>query len=141
MDQDLYLYPTTLEGRFVNHSCNPNAGLRDNRHMIALRPIEAGEEIRFDYSTCMSERLWTMHCRCGESNCRTVIRDFHDLPDETRRRYIALGIVQRFIIEEISHLADRRKLIRAATSDPGDAQTNETAKAVSVRRLPTTTTR
>ena len=76
--------------------------------MIALRDIEAGEEIRFDYSTCMSERLWTMRCRCGEANCRGIVRDFHDLPAEIRRRYLAAGIVQRFILREISDAAARR---------------------------------
>src|SRR5947209_7244643 len=34
--------------RFVNHSCNPNARGCD-RHDIAIRVIEAGEEITVDY--------------------------------------------------------------------------------------------
>ncbi|MGI8604216.1 MAG: SET domain-containing protein [Verrucomicrobiales bacterium] len=101
MDRDLYLYPVTLEGRFVNHSCAPNAGLREDHQMIALRDIEPGDEIRFDYSTCMSEQFWTMDCYCGERGCRGVITDFHELQPSLQAHYLSLGVVQRFIIREI----------------------------------------
>lgn len=82
---------------FINHSCNPNAGVATGRRLVALRDIAAQEEIRFDYSTTMDEDLWTMICCCGEQDCRSVIRDFKYLPDDTRLRYIALGVVPRFI--------------------------------------------
>lgn len=101
LDRDLYLYPETLEGRYINHSCEPNAGLREDLEMLALRDIAAGEEICFDYSTCMSEQDWTMICQCGTAQCRKIIRDFHDLPTELKHRYLRLGIVQRFIVREI----------------------------------------
>jgi uncharacterized protein len=107
LERDLYLYPTTLEGRFVNHSCNPNAGLREDRQMVALRTIQPGEEIRFDYSTCVSEQMWTMECRCGEPSCRGVIGDFHDLSPGLQERYVRLGVVQRFILNEIYERARR----------------------------------
>ena len=32
--------------RVVNHSCEPNAGLRSDRLLVALRPIAGGDEIR-----------------------------------------------------------------------------------------------
>lgn len=101
LDRDLYLYPETLEGRYINHSCEPNAGLREDLEMLALRDIAVGEEICFDYSTCMSERDWTMSCQCGTSQCRKIIRDFHDLPTEIKHHYLQQGIVQRFIVREI----------------------------------------
>ncbi len=95
-------YLDTMEpGRYTNHSCDPNAGIVDDRVLTALRPIEPGDEIRFDYSTTMSEDHWTMECRCGEPFCRRVILDFHHLPVIAQNRYLQLGIVQSFIVEEV----------------------------------------
>jgi hypothetical protein len=91
---------TRPPGRFTNHSCSPNAGVARDRVLVALRNIPAGEEIRFDYSTTMSENHWTMVCRCSGPECRRIIRDFHLLPNALQMRYIELGIVQSFIVRE-----------------------------------------
>ena len=101
----LHLVPP---GRYLNHSCDPNAGIADDRVLIALREIVPGEEIRFDYSTAMREDHWTMECRCGEYLCRRVVLDFHHLPPITQNRYLQLGIVQRFIVDEVRRRAPRR---------------------------------
>ncbi|MFA6287459.1 MAG: SET domain-containing protein-lysine N-methyltransferase [Opitutaceae bacterium] len=87
---------------FTNHSCEPNAGVRDDTDMYALRKIRKDAEIRFDYSTTMSEGRWTMACLCGTESCRGVVGDFHALPDEVQRRYIGLRTVQRFILGEVA---------------------------------------
>ncbi len=97
---DEYL-DTMPPGRYTNHSCDPNAGIAHDRVLIALRPIAAGEEIQFDYSTTMSEDYWTMECHCGRPGCRRVILDFHHLPVITQNRYLQLGIVQRFIVDQV----------------------------------------
>ena len=99
-------------GRYLNHSCDPNAGVLNDRTLIALRPIAPGEEVRFDYSTAMREDHWTMECRCGEYLCRRVVLDFHHLPPITQNRYLQLGIVQRFIVDEVR----RRSPARRATA-------------------------
>ena len=99
----------TPPGRYLNHSCDPSAGLLDDRVLIALRPIVPGEEIRFDYSTAMREDHWTMECRCGEYLCRRVVLDFHHLPPITQNRYLQLGIVQRFIVNEVRRRAPARR--------------------------------
>jgi uncharacterized protein len=87
-------------GVFANHCCEPNAGLRDLVSGFALRPIARGEEILYDYSTTMSEQKWTMRCHCGAPSCRGVVGDFHDLPAELQREYLAMRIVQPFIVAE-----------------------------------------
>lgn len=87
-------------GVFINHSCDPNAGVVDDVTVVALRLITRNEEIRFDYSTTMSERLWTMQCHCRSSHCRGLVTDFHELPTALKTKYLALGIVQRFIVRE-----------------------------------------
>ncbi len=85
---------------FVNHSCDPNAGIRNDKNLVALRLIRAGEEIRFDYSTTMEERSFTMQCRCGAAGCRKLVTDFTTLPREVRSRYFAQGIVMSFIMDQ-----------------------------------------
>ena len=99
-------------GRFVTHSCDPNAGIMNDRMLIALRPIEIGEEIQFDYSTAMTEDHWTVECRCGQPACRRVILDFHHLPPITQNRYLQLGIVQRFIVNEVRRRSPARRAVR-----------------------------
>jgi hypothetical protein len=108
---DQYL-DTMPPGRYINHSCDPNAGIADDRMLIAIRPIAAGEEIQFDYSTTMSEDHWTMECRCGEPFCRRVILDFHHLPPIIQNRYLQLGIVQRFIVDEVRRRSPTGRVIR-----------------------------
>lgn len=85
-------------GVFGNHSCEPNAGIRVNTSLIALKDLRPGEEIHYDYSTTMDEDLETMVCRCGTARCRGLVQDFHHLPPELQRHYCALGIVQDFIL-------------------------------------------
>ncbi|MGE5195655.1 MAG: SET domain-containing protein [Deltaproteobacteria bacterium] len=94
---DRYLY-LDEPGRFVNHSCDPNAAVLGDTSLVAIRPIAAGEEIRFDYSTTVSDG-WTMPCRCGAPGCRRLVAAFQLLPEPIRRRYALLGQVQRFILE------------------------------------------
>ncbi len=85
-------------GRFVNHSCDPNAGVRNLTTLVAITDIKKDTEIRFDYSTTMDEGLWKMPCLCGSSNCRKTVGDFKDLPSKLKEKYIHLGIVHEFIM-------------------------------------------
>lgn len=89
-------------GVYANHSCMPNAGIRSDRHLIALEPIHPGDEIRYDYSTTMWEDHWTMQCRCGHANCRGLIADFPTLPLELQTTYLKLDVVQSFIVRRLS---------------------------------------
>jgi SET domain-containing protein len=57
--------------RFVNHSCNPNARGGD-RHDIAVRVIEAGEEITVDYVAEQVPGL-RLECKCQAPNCRRTL--------------------------------------------------------------------
>jgi hypothetical protein len=91
---------TCAPGCFVNHSCDPNAGIVDGIHLVAIRSIRIGEEIRFDYSTTMDENYWTMKCLCGSSSCRGIIADFKHLAGQLQRRYLLQKIVQPFIAEQ-----------------------------------------
>lgn len=96
---DRYLY-LDEPGRLVNHSCHPNAAVRNDTALVAIRDIARNDEICFDYSTTVSDG-WTMECRCGSVDCRGLIVAFQLLPERLRRQYALLGQVQRFIVQEV----------------------------------------
>jgi hypothetical protein len=54
----------------INHSCDPNAGLRGQIVMVAMRDIEPGEEICFDYAMSDSSSYDEFDCGCGTRLCR-----------------------------------------------------------------------
>lgn len=87
---------------FVNHSCAPNCGIRQNHSgavvLFALRNIQVGEEITFDYSTTQTGGHWHMTCQCGTPECRTNIGDFEDLPVSRQNYYISRGAVLPFLL-------------------------------------------
>ena len=90
-------------GMYLNHSCAPNAGIVDDRILVALCDIAAGTEVRIDYSTTMQENSWTMICLCGNASCRGIVRDFRLLPASLQERYLSWGIVQNFIRRTHAH--------------------------------------
>ncbi|MHC5006145.1 MAG: SET domain-containing protein [Planctomycetota bacterium] len=94
---DVYL-DLESPGVLINHSCEPNTGIRDDVRLVALRDLQAGEEIRYDYSTTMDEDHWELECRCGARQCRGLIRDFKWLPKDRRLQLLRRNIVPRFII-------------------------------------------
>ena len=103
-----YIYPEA-PGLYVNHACNPNAGIVPHRRLIALEPIAPNDEIRFDYSTTMDDGIWTLNCLCGHPDCRHVITDFKTLDPNIQSAYLLRGIVPGFIARHF-----RRPMMRAA---------------------------
>ena len=74
--------------KFLNHSCNPNSGIKGRLSIVALRNIEKGEEITVDYSTIEGDPRWEMRCSCGENNCRKIIYSIHSLPKSQFAKYL-----------------------------------------------------
>lgn len=68
--------------RFLNHACNPNAGL-DGLRLVALRGIARGEQITFDYNTSEYEMATPFTCACGVCGGKKI-RGFKFLADEER---------------------------------------------------------
>jgi hypothetical protein len=96
---DLYIGESGQADDFVNHSCDPNAGMvidGTEVRLIALREIVPGEQITFDYSTTMDEDDFEFDCLCGSEECRGRIRDFKHLPAELRKRYAEMGVVPKY---------------------------------------------
>ena len=73
-------YRMANEGRFVNHSCEPNCEAQKwsvNGYyrvgLFALRDIRPGEEITYDYNFYNFNLEQQQTCYCGSSKCRGVI--------------------------------------------------------------------
>lgn len=59
---------------YFNHSCNPNAGLRGQITLVAMRDIAPGEQICFDYAMTDGTDYDEFECQCGAANCRHFVR-------------------------------------------------------------------
>ena len=77
IDDKYYLGATNAEEEdkiklYVNHSCNPNCGIRGEITFVAIRDIEIDEELTIDYAFLDNED-YTFKCTCGATNCQKVI--------------------------------------------------------------------
>jgi len=77
IDDNLFLGPKQLDqiqrnGIFINHSCNPNVGVKGQITFFALRDIIEGEELTLDYSTHFTKMMAMagISCNCGSKQCR-----------------------------------------------------------------------
>jgi uncharacterized protein len=75
---------------YLNHSCDPNIGIKGKVTFIALRNIKKGEEVVFDYSTTEDDLFWELpfKCMCKAKNCRSRIRSIQFLPTKTYNIYL-----------------------------------------------------
>ncbi len=69
------------DARFINHSCEPNCESvvrRKRVWILALREIQAGEELTYDYNLtgeglALSEQKALYPCHCGSKACRGTL--------------------------------------------------------------------
>ncbi|XP_046489203.1 histone-lysine N-methyltransferase ash1 isoform X1 [Neodiprion pinetum] len=68
------------DGRFVNHSCEPNCEMQKwsvhglpRMALFASRDIKSGEELTYDYNFALFNPSEGQQCRCGSNACRGVI--------------------------------------------------------------------
>ena len=102
VDENKYIRHAGLISK-VNHSCNPNCGIKVNQNgvliLVAMRNIDASEEITFDYAM----RIYSFDyflmppCECGSENCRRNITGYKDLPEQRKQDYA--GFVVPYLVE------------------------------------------
>jgi hypothetical protein len=94
-------------GPKVNHSCDPNCGVRLNEaeafDFVARRPIGAGQELTFDYAM----RNFTVDhfpssCLCASSCCRGSVTGWKDLPAARKADYGDLVAPYLLVMDERS---------------------------------------
>lgn len=76
---------------YINHSCDPNCFVSEydgSYYLRTRKPIKAGDELTFDYSTTMLHGTWQLdNCQCKSSNCRGTIKPFNTLPKDLQKQY------------------------------------------------------
>jgi len=72
VDEDKFLvtHQALVNADFINHSCDPNCGFTDSTTLVAMRDINAGETITFDYAMSDTKSIFAFDCWCGSSKCR-----------------------------------------------------------------------
>jgi SET domain-containing protein len=91
---------------FVNHSCEPNAGIRGQISLVAMKDIKKGEEITFDYGTVLYRAKgapkYELNCLCGSKNCRGKITQSDWMLPELQKKYTKY--FPYYILDEITKL-------------------------------------
>lgn len=74
--------------RSINHSCEPNCGIKQLFKIVAMRDIVPGEEITWDYEMTENNYYgWRMECKCGTPSCRKLIGRYDNMPQTVREKY------------------------------------------------------
>ncbi len=94
---DLCIESTEGFDNNLNHSCNPNCYIKFDEQnpnqpvLVALRDIEKGEELSFDYNTTdynLKDPRCTdnFHCHCNAPNCLGEIKGYKYLTPEQKSK-------------------------------------------------------
>jgi uncharacterized protein len=78
IEDGLYIAPGSAEEveaniLCLNHSCDPNVGVRGQITFVAMRDIPAGAELTIDYAMIDGDPAERMACSCGARECRKII--------------------------------------------------------------------
>ena len=103
---DLFIGPLTSEERegsmlFSNHSCDPNIGVRGQIIFVAMRDIEAEEELTHDWATT-DDDVYEIKCECTGANCRKVITGQDWRKKELQEKY--RGFMSWHLQQKIANL-------------------------------------
>jgi SET domain-containing protein len=91
---------------FLNHSCEPNCGVRGEITFVALRRIEEGEELTCDYAMIDNED-YEFECKCGSDACRKRITGFDWKISDLQVRYS--NYFARYLIDKMTAQRDNRR--------------------------------
>lgn len=88
---NFFIGPMRMEEReasmmHLNHSCDPNVGIKGQISFFAMRNIVSGEELAFDYATGDDDD-WKMECQCGTPACRDKLSGQDWRKPELQRKY------------------------------------------------------
>lgn len=86
IDRNIWIDPHGVT-RYLNHSSNPNSGIRGRVVLRAIKNIKRGEEITIDYSTTEEYTPWKMKDCKGEGE-RKFVRSIQFLPLKTYQKYL-----------------------------------------------------
>lgn len=92
---------------YFNHCCDPNAGIKGQIFLVAIRNIKKGEYVTFDYGMVLHnssnvKKQYRLKCECGSSICRKVVTVNDWKKKELQKKYN--GYFQFYIQEKINNL-------------------------------------
>jgi uncharacterized protein len=104
IEEDLYIAPRSAEEvdaniLCLNHSCEPNVGVRGQITFVAMREVPSNTELTIDYAMIDGDPNDRMECRCGASGCRKMITGDDWRRPDLRRKYA--GYFSRYLAERI----------------------------------------
>jgi hypothetical protein len=104
--EDLFIGPLSEQERegsmiFSNHSCEPNIGMQGQIVFVALREIEAGEELTHDWATTDDDD-YKLECRCAAASCRKIITGQDWRRTDLQAKYA--GYFSWYLAEKIKRL-------------------------------------
>jgi uncharacterized protein len=110
IDDDLFMAPMTDDERvlsmlYLNHSCDPNLGVRGEITFVAMRAIRADEELTHDWAMTDDDD-YSVECNCGASNCRKTLTGKDWQRPDLQKRYA--GYFSAYLARKIGLLEVRR---------------------------------
>ena len=92
---------------FLNHSCDPNLGIRGQITFVAMRNIKAGQELTYDWAVENAWKgVWKLKCNCGAKNCRRYLRGRDWQLGHLQKKY--KGFFSAYIQEKIYKSSKKR---------------------------------
>jgi SET domain-containing protein len=109
-DDDLFIAPATDDERelsmlYLNHSCDPNVGVRGEITFVAMRDIRAGEELTHDWAMTDDDD-YSIECNCGTPDCRKTVTGKDWQRPDLQKRYG--GYFSAYLARKIALLEVRR---------------------------------
>ena len=107
---DLFIAPVSDEERelsmlYLNHSCDPNLGMRGEISFVAMRNIRAGEELTHDWAMTDADD-YSIECNCGAPDCRKILTGKDWQRPDLQKRYA--GYFSAYLARKINLLEVRR---------------------------------
>lgn len=94
---------------FINHSCCPNAGIKGQIVLVAMREIEPNEEVTFDYAMCLHSspgmQRYEIKCLCGMGKCRGIVTENDWQRKDLQKKY--KGYFSWYLQEKVDQLNSR----------------------------------
>jgi hypothetical protein len=90
---------------YLNHSCQPNVGLRGEITFVALRDVAAGEELTYDWAMEEDHPART-RCTCRAAGCREILTGRDWAIPALQRRY--RGYFSPYLAAKIARASGRR---------------------------------
>jgi hypothetical protein len=126
IEDDLYIAPRNaaeVEENILclNHSCDPNVGVRGQITFVTMRDVPAGCELTIDYAMIDGDPRERMGCSCGAPQCRGTITGndwrLQSFSGDIRgfsRGFLKIGSQRKKAHNTRLHLTPRRSLTRPA---------------------------